>query len=283
MPQPANMSTARLRAAAQHIQEQDRADSTNIAQNSRAKPYFQFAKIFNVSESPPDGDQVALYATWLAFTTFSTSDSLRRCLSSLKTFWTRQPTFYPSPTQYPALQTTIDRTARLYAAPSRRSPPITLQILFHLTRTAPPTYPYNSWMSLTILTPPWSDSLIINCLIRCLLTATSSPRGGPRSHPGCSTPSQPWRPPWGSVPSTSPVADEIVCLGPPMTTCVSGPGSLHLTHHTWIITLGCLDQAHHIVRGISQLRGGAGLPRWSEDVLRNDSYSYLTPPPGIIA
>ena len=33
----------------------------------------------------------------------------------------------------------------------------------------------------------------------------------------------------------------------------------------------------------SQSRGGAGLSRWSEDVLRNDSYSYLTPPPGIVA
>ena len=41
--------------------------------------------------------------------------------------------------------------ARIYAAPSRRSLPITPQILIQLIRTAPPTYPYNSWMSLTIL------------------------------------------------------------------------------------------------------------------------------------
>ena len=34
-----------------------------------------------------------------------------------------------------------------------------------------------------------------------LLTATSNPRRGTRSRPRCSTPSQPWRPPWGSVPS----------------------------------------------------------------------------------
>ena len=150
-PQPTSMSTALLRAAAQHIQEQDRADSTKIAQNSRVKTYFQFAKIFNISQFPPDGEQVVLYATWLALTTISTSDSLRQYLSSLKTFCTRQGMFCPSPTQYPPLQATIDGMARIYAAPSRRSLPITPQILIQLIRTAPPTYPYNSWMSLTIL------------------------------------------------------------------------------------------------------------------------------------
>ena len=149
--QHTNMSTALLRAAAQHIQEQDRADSTKIAQNSRVKSYFQFAKIFNISEFPPDGEQMVLYATWLALTTISTSDSLRQYLSSLKTFCTRQGMFCPSPTQYPPLQATIDGMARLYAAPSRRSLPITPQILIQLIKTTPPNYPYNSWTSLTIL------------------------------------------------------------------------------------------------------------------------------------
>ena len=150
--QPAStISADLLRAAAQHIQDQDRADSTKIAQNSRVRTYFQFAKMFNLSEFPPDGEQMVLYATWLALTTISTPDSLRQYLSSLKTFCTRQGMFCPSPTQYPPLQATIDGMAPLYAAPPRRSLPITPPILVQLLRTPPPTYPYNSWMSLTIL------------------------------------------------------------------------------------------------------------------------------------
>ena len=103
----AQISKQMLQASAQYFQDQARAESTKISQNSRVKAFFTFARLFDITEFPPDGPTMVLFSTWLSLTRVTSPDSLKQYLSSAKTFCSCQNLFCPSPTEYPPLAETI--------------------------------------------------------------------------------------------------------------------------------------------------------------------------------
>ena len=76
------MSREMLQAAALYIQDQARAESTKVSQDSRVRTFFTFTRLFDIREFPPDGPTMVLFATWLTLTSVSTPGSLKQYFSS---------------------------------------------------------------------------------------------------------------------------------------------------------------------------------------------------------
>ena len=87
---------------------------------------------------PPSPDDVRLYAVWLMLTVCSKADSLRQYLAALRVYAARRGCWVPSPTEHGPLLAVVKGSARVFAAPTRRSRPVSPTILSNLLLSAPP-------------------------------------------------------------------------------------------------------------------------------------------------
>jgi hypothetical protein len=139
-----------LEAAAEILQEDEHAPSTKAAFNSKVKTFFTFASEVGLTDLPPDGHEMVVYATWLTLLGHcGTAGSLRQYLSAVKVFCRQKALFCPSPTEYGPLLATITGMAARFAAPVRRSLPVTPEILINLVHSKCPQN--SSWYANTIL------------------------------------------------------------------------------------------------------------------------------------
>jgi hypothetical protein len=139
-----------LETAAKILQEDEHAPATKSSFNSKVKSFFTFASEVGLTELPPDGHEMVMYATWLTLSGHcSTAGSLRQYLSAIKVLCRQKALFCPSPTEYGPLQATVSGMASRFAAPIRRSLPVTSEILINLVNSKPP--PHATWFEKTIL------------------------------------------------------------------------------------------------------------------------------------
>jgi hypothetical protein len=74
-----------LEAAAKILQEDEHAPATKSAFNSKVKTFFTFVSEIGLTDLPPDGHEMVIYATWLTLSGHcSTAGSLRQYLSAVK-------------------------------------------------------------------------------------------------------------------------------------------------------------------------------------------------------
>ena len=91
-----------------------------------------------IHDFPPSPDEVRLYAVWLILTVCAKADSLRQYLSALRVYAARRGHWVPSPTEYGPLLAVVKGAARVFAAPTRRSRPVSPEILTNLLLSLPP-------------------------------------------------------------------------------------------------------------------------------------------------
>ena len=111
--------------------------------------YFRFADEMAIDYFPPTEEDVKIYACWLIMSVCSRPDSVRQYLSALRVYAARRGFWVPSPTEYGPLLAVVRGAARRFPGPTRRSEPVTAEILVNLLRTRPP--PGASAIQLTTL------------------------------------------------------------------------------------------------------------------------------------
>jgi hypothetical protein len=107
-----------LEAAAEILQEDEHAPATKSAFNSKVKTFFTFTSEIGLTDLPPDGHEMVIYATWLTLSSHcSTAGSLRQYLSAVKVLCRQKALFCPSPTEYGPLLAMVSGMAARFAAP----------------------------------------------------------------------------------------------------------------------------------------------------------------------
>jgi hypothetical protein len=139
-----------LETAAKILQEDEHAPSTKSSFNSKVKSFFTFANEVGITDLPPDGHELVMFATWLTVSGHCTTvGSLRQYLSAVRVLCRQKALVCPSPTEYGPLQATVSGMASRFAAPIRRSLPVTCEILINLVNSKPPKNA--TWGEKTIL------------------------------------------------------------------------------------------------------------------------------------
>ena len=134
------------------LQENCRAPATVQTRSSQLRAYDQFRLEMAVTSEPPSPREMVLFASWLMLFHCTREASLRQYLSAVKTFYSEKGLFVPAPSEFGPLKAVVDGSRRLFPGPSRKSKPVTIQILRNLIFSVPP--PGASWrvaMTLRIL------------------------------------------------------------------------------------------------------------------------------------
>ena len=135
------MSREALEAIAEVLASAEHADSTKKSRSAQIKAYFRFAGEMGIHDFPPTEEEVKLFAVWLTMTVCSGPDSVRQYLSALRVYAARRGHWVPSPTEYGPLLAVVRGAARRFPGPTRRSDPVTPEILINLLRSRPPAAP----------------------------------------------------------------------------------------------------------------------------------------------
>ena len=118
-----------------YLMSRAKAVSTTNTQNSMLKSWFRFAQVNQVA-LPVGGWWLAMYATQLVVDDrVTTADSLANYVSAVKQYHSDLGMDCPTPTQYGPLNRVIQGLRREAQRPTRKSLPITPDILFNLLNT----------------------------------------------------------------------------------------------------------------------------------------------------
>ena len=118
-----------------YLMSRAKAVSTTKTQNSMLKSWFKFAQANQVA-LPVGGWWLAMYATQLVVDDkVTTADSLANYVSAVKQYHSDLGMDCPTPTQYGPLNRVIQGLRREAQRPTRRSLPVTPDILFNLLNT----------------------------------------------------------------------------------------------------------------------------------------------------
>ena len=134
------------------LQENSRAPATVQTRSSQLRAFDRFRLEMAVVNEPPLPRDMVLFASWLMLYHCTREASLRQYLSAVKTFYSEKGFFVPAPSDFGPLKAVVDGSRRLFPGPSRKSKPVTIQILRNLVFSNPP--PGASWrlaMTLRVL------------------------------------------------------------------------------------------------------------------------------------
>ena len=144
------------------LQENCRAPATVQTRSSQLRAYDQFRLEMAVTSEPPSPKEMVLFASWLMLFHCTREASLRQYLSAVKTFYSEKGLFVPAPSEFGPLKAVVDGSRRLFPGPSRKSKPVTIQILRNLIFSVPPPgAPWRVAMTLRIL----KDTCLIYILV----------------------------------------------------------------------------------------------------------------------
>ena len=135
-----------LHAQMRFLMTKAKAPNTHKTQNSMLKSWFAFTQEFQIT-LPVGGWGLAMYATDLVVKgKVTTADSLANYVSAVKQYHSDLGMDCPTPTQFGPLNRVIQGLRGVAQRPTRRSLPVTPEILFNLlnTRIQPPFCPLDA-------------------------------------------------------------------------------------------------------------------------------------------
>ena len=100
--------------------------------------FWDFCLEMGVTEMPPDGETLRLFAAWLMIKRCSKADSMRQYLSAVRTHFNKLGLHVPAPTEFGPLAAVVSGAQRLFPGPVRRSKPVSPSILRNLIFSRPP-------------------------------------------------------------------------------------------------------------------------------------------------
>ena len=119
-----------------------------------------FCSFYGVIAFPATGSDLVDYSAWLILTgRINTAGSLRQYLSNVRSLHKEQGLICPTPTEFGPLEFVVKGVERRFAAPTKKSLPITPEILAALVQTTLP--PTSSWESQATLCAMRSAAIIL--------------------------------------------------------------------------------------------------------------------------